>query len=161
MEGLSRREILGTAVSLTVLGVTAGVTGSLGGCGLIQEKEIPPQVTTGVVNVGPAKDFPAGGANTKFWELYGIVLTNDSGTVLAVRPRCTHKGCLATWQADHQRFGCPCHGSQFDMLGKVLKGPAVRNLPSVVAEKQPDGTLAVDLTKLYAAESALGFKPKG
>jgi ubiquinol-cytochrome c reductase iron-sulfur subunit len=52
---------------------------------------------------------------------------------------CTHLGCLPQFKAlpDEQLgadlnagFYCPCHGSRFDMAGRVLKGsPAPTNLP--------------------------------
>ena len=48
---------------------------------------------------------------------------------------CTHLGCSPTYQpeitADFQGgFFCPCHGSKFDMAGRVTKGvPAPDNLP--------------------------------
>ena len=75
---------------------------------------------------------------------------NSSGEPAAVLPKCTHKGCTAVWEDSHHEFACPCHGSQFDLIGHVTKGPALRPLPVILAERQPDGTLTVNLTKLYA-----------
>lgn len=39
---------------------------------------------------------------------------------------CTHLGCVPT----REEYGwfCPCHGSRYDNSGRVLKGPAPRNL---------------------------------
>ena len=39
---------------------------------------------------------------------------------------CTHLGCVPT----REGYGwfCPCHGSRYDNSGRVLKGPAPRNL---------------------------------
>ncbi len=44
---------------------------------------------------------------------------------------CTHLGCIPAEvdQADGRGWVCPCHGSVFDMAGRVLKGPAPINLP--------------------------------
>jgi ubiquinol-cytochrome c reductase iron-sulfur subunit len=52
---------------------------------------------------------------------------------------CTHLGCLPQFKAEPDEqlgpglssgFYCPCHGSRFDMAGRVLKGsPAPTNLP--------------------------------
>lgn len=39
---------------------------------------------------------------------------------------CTHLGCLPKWQTD--RFACPCHGSQFQLDGEYITGPAPRPL---------------------------------
>jgi len=58
--------------------------------------------------------------------------------VLVLEGICTHLGCVplykpevgaldATW---HGGFFCPCHGSKYDMAGRVYKGvPAPTNLP--------------------------------
>src|SRR5438105_2279306 len=40
--------------------------------------------------------------------------------------RCTHVGCPAA--ATSSGFGCPCHGSQFDVNGNRTSGPAIRPL---------------------------------
>jgi ubiquinol-cytochrome c reductase iron-sulfur subunit len=50
---------------------------------------------------------------------------------------CTHLGCVPTYRPDPGSlavdwpggFYCPCHGSQFDLAGRVFKGvPAPLNL---------------------------------
>jgi len=52
---------------------------------------------------------------------------------------CTHLGCSPTYRPDiapadlgpdwHGGFFCPCHGSRFDLAGRVFKGvPAPKNL---------------------------------
>ncbi|SRR5579883_1454334 len=46
----------------------------------------------------------------------------------AINPTCTHLGCTVDWKADQNRFVCPCHGSQYDNQGRVVHGPARRNL---------------------------------
>jgi len=121
--------------------------GALGGCQA--EKDKQKVITTGVVNIGPATDYPAGTANLSLLPKYGIVVTNDSGVRLAIWPKCTHKGCMTKWNEKDFEFICPCHLSEFDLLGRAIKGPATKPLPSVVAQQQGDGTLTVDLDKLY------------
>jgi Rieske Fe-S protein len=142
---VSRREVLGGVVGAAVVACGCG---ALGGCELNRDK--PKVTTTGRVNIGPASNYPAGTANTSQVATYGIVVTNDSGVPLAIRPKCTHKGCTAKWDDKDFRFECPCHGSEFNLLGQAIRGPAKKPLPSVVAVRQPDGTLEVDLDKLYA-----------
>lgn len=48
---------------------------------------------------------------------------------LVVRGVCTHLGCVPL--ADKGEFGgwmCPCHGSHYDVSGRIRKGPAPLNL---------------------------------
>ena len=141
---MTRREALATVAA----GAAVVSCGCLAGCQT--EKEKPPLITSGVVSLGPASEFPAGGAYTRFVETYGIVVVNDSGTPLAIRPKCTHKGCTAKWNPKDAQFECPCHGSRFNLLGQPLQGPATRPLPAVPLQAQADGTVSVDLTKLYS-----------
>ena len=57
------------------------------------------------------------------------------GTVVVFSPLCTHLGCGYRWAAQENKFACPCHGSEFNVDGKVLAGPAPRpldRLPSKV-----------------------------
>ena len=43
---------------------------------------------------------------------------------------CTHLGCIPTEVSKgFDQWACPCHGSRFDALGRVTKGPAPTNLP--------------------------------
>lgn len=50
---------------------------------------------------------------------------------------CTHLGCVPAYMKDNSGgdaagglYGCPCHGSRFDLAGRVFKGvPAPYNLP--------------------------------
>jgi Rieske Fe-S protein len=41
---------------------------------------------------------------------------------------CPHLGCRYAWDTSAKRFICPCHGSQFDVQGTKLAGPAPRGL---------------------------------
>jgi Rieske Fe-S protein len=44
---------------------------------------------------------------------------------------CPHLGCIVHWNAAEHSWDCPCHGSRFDKLGKVINGPANIDLPPV------------------------------
>lgn len=50
----------------------------------------------------------------------------DEGELVALLARCTHRGCQPEPVAD--RMVCPCHGSEYDLEGNVLQGPADRPL---------------------------------
>lgn len=43
--------------------------------------------------------------------------------------KCTHLGCTLNVAGDI--FKCPCHGSEFRLDGKVIKGPASKNLKEI------------------------------
>ena len=43
---------------------------------------------------------------------------------------CTHLGCIPLdQQGDFGGWFCPCHGSHYDISGRIRKGPAPTNLP--------------------------------
>ncbi|MGK7931966.1 MAG: cytochrome b6-f complex iron-sulfur subunit [Microcystaceae cyanobacterium] len=44
---------------------------------------------------------------------------------------CTHLGCVVPWNASEDKFICPCHGSQYNGQGKVVRGPAPLSLALV------------------------------
>jgi len=46
----------------------------------------------------------------------------------AVNAVCTHLGCTVPWNRAANKFMCPCHGSQYDNTGKVVRGPAPLSL---------------------------------
>ncbi len=53
---------------------------------------------------------------------------------------CTHLGCvpLGDGAGDYKGWFCPCHGSHYDSLGRIRKGPAPENLPIPVASIDGD-----------------------
>ena len=53
---------------------------------------------------------------------------DESGEIHAVSAVCTHLGCLVNWNPAEKTWDCPCHGSRFDYKGKVIQGPAVKDL---------------------------------
>jgi Rieske Fe-S protein len=59
-----------------------------------------------------------------------IVLQTSTGQYKAFSARCTHLGCVVQYQTEGgPHFGCNCHGSEYDMSGKNIAGPAPRPLP--------------------------------
>ncbi len=54
---------------------------------------------------------------------------DESGNLRTFSHVCTHLGCYLRWNSAEKSFDCPCHGSRFDNEGKVIQGPAVRDLP--------------------------------
>ncbi len=60
---------------------------------------------------------------------------DENGEWLVMIGVCTHLGCVPLGDAgDFGGWFCPCHGSHYDMAGRIRKGPAPTNLPVPVAE---------------------------
>lgn len=58
------------------------------------------------------------------------VYKDPSGGVHAVSATCPHLGCIVNWNSAEKSWDCPCHGARFDYRGKLLHGPAVKDLES-------------------------------
>jgi menaquinol-cytochrome c reductase iron-sulfur subunit len=56
------------------------------------------------------------------------VILDNRRNVTAFSPLCTHLGCAYRWQSERKLFTCPCHGSEFNVRGDVIVGPASRPL---------------------------------
>ncbi len=56
---------------------------------------------------------------------------------------CTHLGCVVPWQASENKFICPCHGSQYNEQGKVVRGPAPLSLALAHVEVDDSDTVTV------------------
>ena len=56
---------------------------------------------------------------------------DDGGTLHERSAVCTHLRCIVDWNPAEKSWDCPCHGSRFDPMGKVLNGPAISDLPPV------------------------------
>jgi menaquinol-cytochrome c reductase iron-sulfur subunit len=68
---------------------------------------------------------------------------NSSGQFEVLSAICPHMGCSVSWQADHNRFVCPCHGGEFKPDGERISGPPPRPMDQLPTRVK-DGTLQVD-----------------
>ncbi|MCL1468710.1 FAD-dependent oxidoreductase [Argonema galeatum] len=76
--------------------------------------------------------------NMEYFGAGDEVFAAKSGEAEAISLSCTHQGCTVKQQADGE-FHCPCHGAVFDADGKVVKGPAERDLPRYkILQRQGD-----------------------
>jgi glycine/D-amino acid oxidase-like deaminating enzyme/nitrite reductase/ring-hydroxylating ferredoxin subunit len=57
------------------------------------------------------------------------VYRDEGGTLHAVSAICTHQGCQVAFNPIEHSWDCPCHGSRFDIHGRLLHGPAEKPLP--------------------------------
>lgn len=71
-----------------------------------------------------------------------VFVFHDEKGFYAISAVCTHLGCIVR-QAS-AGFNCPCHGSRFDSVGRVIGGPAPRPLDWYALFLAPDGQLVVD-----------------
>jgi Rieske Fe-S protein len=55
---------------------------------------------------------------------------DEHGAMHELSAACNHLGCMVHWNAAEKTWDCPCHGSRFDKYGKVINGPANRDLGS-------------------------------
>ena len=53
---------------------------------------------------------------------------DETGSLHAVNPTCTHMKCSVAWNAAEKSWDCPCHGARYSIEGEVLNGPADANL---------------------------------
>ena len=60
-------------------------------------------------------------------EAYAVSRDRD-GRLRSLSPVCTHMGCHVRWNTAERSWDCPCHGSRFGVDGRVIEGPAVRDL---------------------------------
>jgi glycine/D-amino acid oxidase-like deaminating enzyme/nitrite reductase/ring-hydroxylating ferredoxin subunit len=58
------------------------------------------------------------------------VYRDESGALHPVSAICTHMKCSVHFNAAERTWDCPCHGSRFDIAGRVIEGPAVIDLPA-------------------------------
>ncbi|MHC0052247.1 ubiquinol-cytochrome c reductase iron-sulfur subunit [Actibacterium sp. D379-3] len=68
---------------------------------------------------------------------------DEAGEWLVMIGVCTHLGCVPIGNAagDFGGWFCPCHGSHYDMAGRIRKGPAPENLHIPVAEFVDETTI--------------------
>ena len=69
-------------------------------------------------------------------------LVDPERDLLVMSGNCTHLGCIPIGEAgDFGGWFCPCHGSHYDNVGRIRKGPAPENLPVPVASFLDENTL--------------------
>jgi cytochrome b6-f complex iron-sulfur subunit len=74
---------------------------------------------------------------------YVVVTPEQTVADYGLNAVCTHLGCVVPWNASENKFMCPCHGSQYDNTGKVVRGPAPLSLALVHATVTEDDKLSL------------------
>lgn len=64
-----------------------------------------------------------------------FAVRDDNNELIILSPTCTHLGCTVPLASDEERktnknvfFKCPCHGGEYDRLGRNIGGPPPRPL---------------------------------
>jgi Rieske Fe-S protein len=131
MNTLSRRDFIKLA-SQGLLAVSGLVGLGMLGRFLGHQTDPPPQTE---FDLGPATAYPVG-TRTTVPQVPALLIHSEAG-FSALSLSCTHLGCTLEPAADG--FACPCHGSRFDVDGKVLYGPATKGLASLRVEQNEQG----------------------
>ncbi|MCF8067121.1 MAG: ubiquinol-cytochrome c reductase iron-sulfur subunit [Desulfobacterales bacterium] len=98
---------------------------------------------SGRFKIGTMADLPPG--RTKYFEDDQVYVFSDQDGIFAISAVCTHLGCIVS--KDDNGFVCPCHGSRYNLEGKLEKGPAPKDLPWYSVSRLPNGQLIVDKKK--------------
>ncbi len=161
---VSRRQLLGRLGALGAMlyglpllsGCPGGSTWKAGGEGQGGEKgaagadaqamSVPAEYRMSLPADGAITDWQAGAAK-------GYVMLDAAGQWTAISRVCTHSRCKVNHRAEQSDFECPCHHSIFDLEGKVLKGPAKRDLPHYPVRVE-GGELVIDLSGISPSDMA-------
>lgn len=73
-----------------------------------------------------------------------VIVVRHGDRLTLLEARCTHLGCTID-RHEGNILQCPCHGSQFDEEGRVVKGPATRPLNHLSWHREKEsGRIVVD-----------------
>jgi Rieske Fe-S protein len=62
-----------------------------------------------------------------------LIIRDTDKTVRGLSAKCTHRDCPMSYNKKTRKIDCSCHGSSFDLNGKVLGGPAKKDLKRYAA----------------------------
>jgi glycine/D-amino acid oxidase-like deaminating enzyme/nitrite reductase/ring-hydroxylating ferredoxin subunit len=79
----------------------------------------------------PEEIAPGEGAIVRCGIAKVAVYRHEDGTLHERSAVCPHLGGIVAWNNSEKTWDCPCHGSRFDGYGRVITGPANRDLEDV------------------------------
>ena len=142
------------SVRVDASGLEAGqsMTVKWRGKGVFVRKPTPEELAEGQeVPVSELKDPDAANENVEAGSeatLENRLIVPEGGAAedgyLVMMAVCTHLGCVPLGQqGDYDGWFCPCHGSHYDTLGRIRKGPAPTNLPIPQLAFVGDGVIEI------------------
>jgi Rieske Fe-S protein len=105
----------------------------------------------GDITAGNVSSLAVGGLNAI--PNRAVAIGRDAMGVYALTLVCTHQGCTAApaGATGARQINCPCHGSQFDRNGAVIRGPAGRPLVHYAVAIDASGNIVVHTSSQVAA----------
>ncbi len=101
-----------------------------------------------VFKAGLPSAYEVGTVTTKWVREQRTWIIRNAQGIYALWARCTHLGCTPNWFDNERRFKCPCHGSNFNIDGDVIAGPAPKPLFRAAVSLAEDGQLQIDKAQL-------------
>ena len=132
---VSRRDFLSLFTRITL--ALSGILGLGGLLRYFDAPDGPPPQTE--FDLGPADQYLFG--SDTVLSRSQAVLRRTPQEFIAFSTVCPHLGCQV--EAGEDGFSCPCHGSQFDNHGKLLRGPAKSDLRRLHVDLDEDGNLTL------------------
>jgi nitrite reductase/ring-hydroxylating ferredoxin subunit len=143
MKELNRREFVAAAAC------TACLLG-LGDFSHVLADE-PSTQPGGGLDVGAKSDYSKDGITTTWiGQPNRVIVIRHDGKIYASTSICPHRQVTINEAADHNSFECPRHHSEFDIEGKVTKGPAKKSLVRYGISVDANGHLIVDKSKKFS-----------
>ena len=140
--------MIGIAVSVIGVGLAIPLTSYVIAPALKRRKDLWAEVgPTGDLRTGEPEELEFASTVKDGWRTDTAkkaiwAVQQPAGDIVVFSPICPHLGCGFRWNAEDHKFHCPCHGSVYDVTGKVLAGPAPRSL-DVLPSKVEQGKLLV------------------
>ncbi len=99
----------------------------------------------GIFTIGLVSKLPKVGASPDNFPKVKLWLSNTEDGLQALYKVCPHLGCLYSWNDQEFKFICPCHGSQYEIDGDYILGPAPRSLDLfIIRIEDENGNLLVE-----------------
>ena len=137
---ISRKEFLKSASSIVAVTATVPLASFLEAC--TAARSVQASVIDNKVVI-PVAQLPDLALPSSYAKVYVNSFANpfllfyqETGELLAVLSTCSHRGCEVNKL--RTKFECPCHGSEYDLRGDVLRGPAPEPLKSYKVQRIHD-----------------------